>query len=63
MKTFNSNICLEGLQADVRQLVLAATWLQKEDPELLLTAPAPGRWSVAQVLEHLNSYGRYYCRP
>ena len=30
-------------------------------PEQLLTAPpAPGRWSVAQCLEHLNIYGRYY---
>jgi uncharacterized damage-inducible protein DinB len=40
--------------------VLTATYLQKEDPELLLTAPAAGKWSVVQVLEHLNSYGRYY---
>jgi hypothetical protein len=22
--------------------------------------PEPGKWSVLQVLEHLNSYGRYY---
>ena len=60
MKTFNSHQLLEELQADVRQLVLAATYLQKEDPELLLTAPAPGKWSVVQVLAHINSYGRYY---
>jgi len=60
MKTFNSNQLLESLQADVRALVLAATYLQKEDPELLLTAPAPGKWNVVQVLEHINSYGRYY---
>ena len=60
MKTFNSLRLLEELQADVRQLVLAATYLQKEDPELLLTAPAPGKWNVVQVLEHINSYGRYY---
>lgn len=60
MKTFNSNRLLEELQSDVRQLVLVATYLQKEDPELLLTAPAPGKWNVVQVLEHINSYGRYY---
>jgi hypothetical protein len=60
MKTFNSNILLESLQADIRQLMLAATYLQKEDPELLLAQPAPGKWSVVQVLEHLNSYGRFY---
>ena len=60
MKSLNSRHLLEQLQSDVRQLILAATYLQKEDPELLLTAPAPGKWNVAQVLEHLNSYGRYY---
>ena len=57
---FNSNSLLEGLQADVRQLILTVSFLQKEDPELLISAPTPGRWSVVQVLEHLNSYGRYY---
>jgi hypothetical protein len=60
MKSFKSIDLIEQLQADVRQLILAATHLQKEDPELLLSVPAPGTWSVAQVLEHLNSYCRYY---
>jgi hypothetical protein len=60
MKTINSNNLLEELQADIRQLILTATYLQKEAPGFLLTNPAPGKWSVAQVLEHLNSYGRYY---
>ena len=60
MKSFNSIAILEQLQSDVRQLVLAATYLQNEDPELLLIAPGAGRWSVVQILEHLNSYGRYY---
>ncbi len=57
---FNSTAVLEVLQADVRQLILTASYLQKEDPELLLTIPSPGKWSVVQILEHLNSYGRYY---
>jgi len=60
MKSFNSIAILEQLQSDVRQLVLATTYLQNEDPELLLIAPGAGRWSVVQILEHLNSYGRYY---
>src|SRR5436190_1103343 len=60
MKSFNSIFLLEELQADVRQAVLSATYLQKEDPDLLLITPSAGKWSVAQVLEHLNSYGRYY---
>lgn len=60
MKLFKSLELLEQLQSDVRQLIAAATILQKEDPDLLLKQPAPGKWSVVQVLEHLNSYGRYY---
>ncbi len=27
---------------------------------ILLQAPGAGKWSAAQCLEHLNSYGRYY---
>jgi hypothetical protein len=26
----------------------------------LLEQPAPGKWTVIQILEHLNSYGYYY---
>ncbi len=57
---FNSNAILDELHADVRRLILSASHLQKEDPELLLVTPGAGRWSVIQILEHLNSYGRYY---
>ena len=60
MKKFNTTDLLEELQADVRQLLLTATHLQKEDPEMLLTTSDSITWSVAQILEHLNSYGRYY---
>lgn len=60
MKSFKSAELLDSLQADVRQLMLVATQLQNEDPELLQKQPAPGKWSIVQVLEHLNSYGRYY---
>lgn len=28
--------------------------------EVLSTPPAPGTWSAAQCIEHLNIYGRYY---
>jgi len=60
MKNYKSVELLEQLQADVRQLILTANYLQTTDPGLLLQEPAPGKWSVIQVLEHLNSYGRYY---
>ena len=60
MKSFNSIDLLQELQADVRQLVLTAAYLRKEDPELLMIAPGPGKWSIAQIVAHLNSYGMYY---
>ena len=60
MKRYNSLALLEELQADVRQLILAANKLKAEDPGLLQEQPAPGKWNVVQVLEHLNSYGRFY---
>ena len=60
MKKYNSQTLLEELQADIRQLVLIANKLKSEDPGVLLEQPAPGKWNVVQVLEHLNSYGRYY---
>lgn len=60
MQKYNSLELLEKLQADTRQLVLEANYLKTTDPGLLLQEPAAGKWSVIQVLEHLNSYGNYY---
>jgi DinB superfamily len=60
MKKYNSTALLNQLQADVRQLIADATLLKMQDPGDLLQQPAPGKWSVIQVLEHLNSYGNYY---
>jgi DinB superfamily len=33
---------------------------EKYSPEVLRQSPAEGKWSVAQVLDHLNGYNRYY---
>lgn len=60
MKQLNSIQLLESLQSDVREIMLATTKLSQQDPELLMQQPAANRWSVAQVIAHLNSYGRYY---
>jgi len=54
MKKINSNQLLESLQADVRQILLQASQLQQTDTTLLELEPAAGKWSIAQVLEHLN---------
>jgi hypothetical protein len=55
-----SNQLLNQLEADTRQLIAFAHFLQQEPSNLLLQNPSPGKWSVAQVLEHLNGYGNYY---
>jgi hypothetical protein len=60
MKKYNSTDLLNELQADVRALLAKVTELKTEDPGILLQQPAAGKWSVIQVLEHLNSYSHYY---
>jgi hypothetical protein len=60
MKATDKNQLLDGLEHDTRAIVLRTNYLLQEDPGLLLQQPAPGKWSVAQVIEHLNTYGRYY---
>ena len=60
MTRINSQQLLRELQADVRALLAETERLRLEDPEVLLTRPAPDKWSVTQVMEHLNSYGRFY---
>jgi len=60
MKLFDSVLLIEQLQVETRQLIASATFLKNEDPGALLEQPAPGKWSVIQVLEHVNSYGDYY---
>jgi hypothetical protein len=60
MKKFNSNTLLDQLQSDTRQLLITLKQLQQQDPEKLVLQPAPGKWSVTEVIEHLNIYGRHY---
>jgi uncharacterized damage-inducible protein DinB len=60
MKKFKSEELIDQLEADVRQLIAAAEHLSTADPVKLSYCPEEGKWSVAQVLEHLNAYCRYY---
>ena len=60
MKKFKSEELIDPLEADVRQIVAAAEHLKGADPVKLSYPPAEGSWSVAQVLEHLNMYNRFY---
>jgi len=60
MKKFKTTDLIHSLQADTRQIILTTKQLLGQDPDLLTAQPAPGKWSIAQAIEHLNTYGRYY---
>lgn len=57
---FNTQILLDTLQSQVREMILEADRLRHLPLATLQTQPAPGRWSVAQVMEHLNFYNAHY---
>lgn len=57
---YNSETLLDELQGHVRELILEANRLLHLSREVLQQSPGPGRWSVAQVMEHLNFYNRHY---
>jgi hypothetical protein len=49
------------LEGKVEQHINTATILfQNLKEEILLEPPSDGGWSIAQCLEQLNGYGRYY---
>jgi hypothetical protein len=60
MKKINSQKLIAVLEEDVRQLILQAMKLKNDSSEKLLMQSAPDKWSIAQVLEHLNIYSRHY---
>ena len=60
MKNIKTKDLLESLKSTSRDIILQTTYLLQEDPETLLQQPGEGKWSIAQIIEHLNSYGRYY---
>lgn len=61
MKTFDRLQLIYALQTDVVRIETAIKeQLSGLTPSVLLQAPEPGKWSIAQCLEHLNGYGRYY---
>lgn len=50
---------LESLKKDIEILIECSDFFRNEIDALLIP-PVPGKWSIAQILEHLNSYGRIY---
>lgn len=61
MKAVNKKELIEHLEQLVEaHLQQAIRVYQNTDDATLLKPSATGGWSIAQCLEHLNSYGRYY---
>lgn len=60
MPVFNTNDLLTQLENSVTEIITNAQHLQNLGATLLNSQPGPGKWSIAQVIEHLNSYNRYY---
>lgn len=60
MKTMNSNKLLELLQHEVKLIILQANKWKQLPPELLQYQPGENKWSIAQVIQHLNFYSRHY---
>lgn len=60
MAKFKSEELLNELQEDVRKIKAAAQHISSSDPRKLVYQTHPEKWSVVQVLEHMNAYGRYY---
>lgn len=61
MKAVNRTVLIDQLENQVEQHLQQVTArYQNLEQKILLKAAANGGWSIAQCLEHLNSYGRYY---
>jgi hypothetical protein len=61
METINKKDLLEKLDDIVEHHISDAVALfQNRDNEFLNKPSATGGWSIAQCLDHLNSYGHYY---
>ena len=58
---YQSKVLLDNLftQTEILLNKAISEW-QLQPAEFFTAQPGPGKWSAAQCLEHLNSYGRYY---
>ena len=56
----SSTVLLEELASDTRRILVNFEHLRVLQPEVLTAVPPGEGWTVAQILEHLNSYNRYY---
>ncbi|MFN2458322.1 MAG: DinB family protein [Chitinophagaceae bacterium] len=60
MKKFKSEDLINELQIDVGKIIAVAEFFKGVEKGKLVYQDHKDKWSVVQILEHLNSYGRYY---
>lgn len=51
---------LNDLKIDVERIKQAAQFFRDVDKTKMVYQSAEGVWSIVQILEHMNAYGRYY---
>ncbi|MCB0695812.1 MAG: DinB family protein [Chitinophagaceae bacterium] len=62
MPVFKIQSLINDLEKDVQYTLTELSTLQHLTQRELLEQPASGKWSIAQVLEHLNGYNRFYLK-
>jgi uncharacterized damage-inducible protein DinB len=56
----SANAFLSQLQSQTLELRQIVSKWSELSAEILAKQPAPGSWSIAQCLDHLNGYGDFY---
>jgi uncharacterized damage-inducible protein DinB len=60
MAKFKSEDLIQDLKEDVQNLLAAAEHIKNSDKNKLVYQKDKSKWSIVQILEHLNAYGRHY---
>jgi hypothetical protein len=60
MPKFKSEELLNELGEDVKKIIEVGEYFKEADKTKMVYCPDKGKWSVVQVLEHLNAYNRFY---
>lgn len=60
MPIFNAQNLLRSLEEDVQQLMTTLESVKANKSLNWNKPPQEGKWSPIQIIEHLNSYNRYY---
>lgn len=60
MAKFKTDDLIKELKEDVQHIIDAAEHIRTKDKNKLVYQLTKDKWSVVQILEHMNAYGRYY---